>query len=486
MKKVIAFILASIIAFSLIGCQKKGGDLNINGQKDTQTSPVPETGTSQDSQVPSADDNASTDDSDPAVWTENTVVTEKMFVYFYNSYYRHFVETHKADLADIGLDPSKSLSEQLQSENCTWQQYMTVQVFDQLREMMALADGAKAAGITFTEEDTKNIANQMNTYSMYAMNSGMSVDTYLEKAYGKGVNAAAVESALELRLLANKYYEHIKSLCTFTDEECAEYYGENEEDFLHFNCISVTLPNEEVSALTAATDEESFIAALRDAVTKSYYEDDYDKFSEAIEAAVKRSYSYGNLIDRDSELGRWLLEEGRAPFNIYTEATGEENTTVTMLLPSADGEALYKNETITENFYYMVFKDGEGFESTTKAETIYKNWSEEPTLERFEKLCSQYGGSLAADVSVGGSTEALNEWIFDPARAAGDCSVIEGDGCTYLLYMLEEGDPAWLVEVRGFLASTALTEEIKALTDACSPEYNESYVYNVVEVSVKA
>ncbi|MBE6588167.1 MAG: hypothetical protein E7647_07120 [Ruminococcaceae bacterium] len=462
-KRILAFILAAVMLLSVFGCAKK--DKNGDADGDSAT------------------------DSPAAVWSETTVVTENMFTYFYNAYYRYYLETYSQSLTSIGLDPSKSLASQKQSEEYTWQQYITIQVYKQLREMIALADSAKAEDFKLTEDDKKAVDAEMESFDKIAKDAGFeTTDKYLEAAYGKGVNVSVVRKATELRILANRYYQKLWDGYTFTDEECEARYNEQRDSFIHYDYIKITVTEEESERLVEAADEESFVAVIREIITNNNFIGDYDRFSDKIEEQVKNKYHYRADYDPNYEVSKWAVEEGRAPYDIHTKTESTGNVTVSMILPTTDpgaiNEVIYRDDVPLKNLMYMVFADSEGTDGITKAQSIYKNWQENPTEKRFEELYEKYDGGKAENVTKGAFNEAVNAWVFAEERKAGDCEIIEADGGAYLLYMLEDGEPSWLAEVKASLREEAYAADMEKILDKYPTEYNGDFIYNIVEVSV--
>ncbi|MBQ4066892.1 MAG: hypothetical protein IJD22_04510 [Clostridia bacterium] len=424
----------------------------------------------------------------PAVWSEHTIVTQDMFVYYYNGYYRYFLESNSNDLSRLGLDPSQPLSSQQQSEEYTWQQYITLQVYRQLREMIALADAAKAEGMELSDDDNKAIDSQVAAYDTMAAEAKMSSEQYIEKVYGKGVTKDVMKDSIELRFLANKYYEKLWGSYVYTDEECLSYYEENREDFLHFDYISATVPPEEVDAIVSATDEESFIDALRESITRTTFMDDYERFSNSIEDQLTKKYHYMADIDLESELCQWVMEEERVGYDIHTKTEESGDVTVSMVLPTdregAVSSVVYRVDDILKNFKYIIFEDSEGTTGAVKADTIYKNWQEEPTESRFDYLCNEHGGSSATNVLREHLSADICDWVFAEERKAGDCEVITVDGGAYLLYMMEDSGPSWMEDVKSTLSNDRYVDDVNAIIDKYPTEYDPDIVYNIVEVSV--
>ncbi len=465
-RRILALILAAVMVLSLCACGKKDTAKDKDKKDDIVDSPA-------------------------AVWSETTIVSENMYTYFYNAYYRYFLETYAQSLGSMGLDPSKSLASQKQSDEYTWQQYITLQVYSQLREMIALADAAKAEKFKLSKDDKKIVEAEMANFDAIAKNGGYpSTAEYLEAAYGKGVTVEAVKAATELRTLANRYYNKLWNGYSFTDAECTARYEEQRNSFIHYDYIKITVPEADVEALTSATDEETFVAAVRAFITKNNFIGDYDRFADKIEEQVKSKIHYRADYDPNYEVSKWAVEEDRKPYDIHTKKESTGNVTVSMILPTKDpgaiNEVIYRDDLPLKNLMYIPFADSEGTTGATKAQSIYKNWQEKGTKARFEELCEKYDGDTAENITKGTFTEKVNEWIFSEERKEGDCQVIEVEGGAYLIYMLKDGEPSWLADVRSSLKDEAYKADMDKILKKYTTEYNGDFIYNIVEVSVTA
>ena len=473
-KRIIAFILASVIALSLFGCRKVDGD----GDKDGEKGDKDEAG-------------AKIDYSLPAVWSDTTTVTYGMFIYYFNAYYRSYVEEYDNQLESIGLDPTKSLSIQTYNNEYTWHQYFTIQVYSQLRELIALADAAKAEGMTLTEDDKKEIGSQAENYEKLAKDAGVSLEEYITKVYGEGVTVDMMKSANELRFLANKYYEKLMAGYEYTDEECEEHYLKNTDSFLHFDYIKNTVPKKDADELKKCKDEASFVETLRKIITKNNFLDDYDRFAETIEKQLERKYVRRASYNKNSDFCKWAVKSERRPYDIYTKTESSGDVTVIMLLPTVEVNSsngvTYRDDVPLKNVKFIFFEANENDETDahTKAESIYKNWQEEPTEARFDALIEKHGGGTTTDIDKSSFDKLLIDWIFDSARQAGDVGIIDVSIGSYLIYQLPDGEPAWLTEVREDLKEAAYSEDLNKLIDAHPTKYEAEIIYNVQEIKLQ-
>jgi len=472
MKRIIAIFLCFTFAFSLFACSKAESEKKEN---DKETNKVQD-----------AEDK---DYTVAAVWSENTTVTLDMMTYYFNSYYRSFLEQYSEVLPQMGLDPTKDLSAQKYSDEYNWHQYMTLLVYNNMREMIALADAAKAEGAELGEEGKAELEEQMKGYKQAADESKLSLAEYISVAYGKGVTEDTLRRAIEIKLLASDYHTKLRESYDFSEEECEKYYEENSFRYLHYDCIKITVPKSDADILSKAEDEESFVQAMREIITKNNFLGDYDRFADTIEGQIKRKYLIRSNYVESSELCKWVNEEGRMPYDIHTKKESSGDITVTMLLPASGGNSvngvLYRDDEPLRNLKYIFFEDDEsGTEAIVKAETIYKNWQEDPTEERFDELMEKYDGGTNLDISRGEFTSDLTDWIFDESRKAGDAGCLDADEGAYLIYILEDGEAAWLREVRTALENKQYEEDINNLIDKYPTEYDENVVYGIKEVTV--
>ena len=158
-----------------------------------------------------------------------------------------------------------------------------------------------------------------------------------------------------------------------------------------------------------------------------------------------------------------------------------------MLLPTdevnSSNGVTYRDDVPLKNVKYIYFEATDNdTDAHTKAESIYKNWQEEPTEARFDTLIEKHGGGTVNDIDKGDFDKVLIDWIFDKKRQAGDVGVIDIPTGSYLIYQLPDGEPAWLTEVREDLKNAAYSEDLNKLMDAHPTEYEVEIVYNVQEI----
>lgn len=133
------------------------------------------------------------------------------------------------------------------------QQYVASQSFrdgavDLVKEVLILCEGAKAAGMTLDAEDDTIVEENLAQMGDIAA------------TFGRGVMKSDIRKALELQLLANKYYEKFTedAEAAVTADEMNAFIDENKANFYITNYLTAKLS---VLSEDYADDKEGFAAA---------------------------------------------------------------------------------------------------------------------------------------------------------------------------------------------------------------------------------
>ncbi len=301
MKKVIASILAALLALSLFGCQKKSDSENeaVSFEEDEGDKTVPK--------------------KEHLVWavkSDNFFVSTAMMNYFFNTLYQQYSDTY----AQMGnLDPSKSLKEQTYSEGTTWHDFFMDMTKDNVRQLLVLCEAAKAAGYKLDhckEHDDHSAGPLLKDYETYAKIYGLSLDYYLKVTFGKGVNTEVFKQCYELSNLASHYSEHMVDSYDIGSDELEKYYLENKDNFedadynlKNFRYIPFEKSSFRDNEEDAKEAAEAAFAAYKDKPT----EDNFIKISDEYQAT---SYEGGLVegVDKGAigdEVDAWLYDSAR-------------------------------------------------------------------------------------------------------------------------------------------------------------------------------
>lgn len=464
LRRALALVLALTASLTLFACSKKGsgkrGDYKGAEEAVTETE-INET---------------------PAIVTEYSTVTVSMFTYYFNTYYRSFVNKYSEYLSDWGLDTSKALSGQTFQERYDWYQYLITLCATEIKDTLALNDGAKADKLELDEDALADIDDAVKQFEDAAEKSGTTYEQYLKTVFGEEVNGATVEKCLRQQQLAAVYYRSRKQEAP-DDTACAEEYKKNPKDYQFFDCIKATVPEADAETLADSADSTEFAEKLRKIITDNNFGGNYDKSADTIESLLKNKY-INRTAKSDDAVSTWAFEDGRKPYDIYrSEPTERGMVTVVMILPAAgaDGTVLYRDETPLKNFEYCFFEDAD------KARSVYNSWVDGGAdQDAFKSLEDEYKGGTSTNVDRGDISGALADWLFSDSAVEGAHSVIDVDGVgTYILYMLADGEASWLSDVRAAIINKRADEIVSSLSEKYPADMKDA-IYDVKEVTITA
>ncbi len=401
-----------------------------------------------------------------------------------------------------GYDSSKSPMEQeypgtledFEGESATWADYFRVQSLKYLQTYLAYAKLAKEAGMTLDEDELADIDEQVESIRSSAESNDYSLDRYLTKIYGKGVNEKLLREVMEERQLAYKYAQQKQEDVEtgVTDAQIEEEYTANPAEY-----ALVTLNGFVVSADTSAiaddaTDDEKTAAteaAMADAKAKAegyaakvnsaetLLEQAKAYNSTATEASVKLEDVTGTTLAStfSQAASDWAYAAERAVGDVTVVETSKGYAVLYMaVLPHKDmskpvdvRHILIQFDTTTDesgNTVALTSAEKEAYYQ--QAQAIYNQFLENPTEENFATLAnnnsddtgSNTNGGLYEDVHVGDMVTAFNDWCFDPNRKPGDSGIIETNyGYHVMYYVGNDNEETWKSTVRSTLASDALS-----------------------------
>ena len=418
-----------------------------------------------------------------------------------------------------GYDSSKTPMEQeypgtledFDGESATWADYFRLQSLKYLQTYLAYAKLANEAGMTLDEDELADIDEQIESIRSSAESNDYSLNRYLTKIYGKGVNEKLLREVMEERQLAYKYAQQKQEDVEtgVTDAQIEEEYTANPAEY-----ALVTLNGFVVSADTSAiaddaTDDEKTAAteaAMADAKTKAegyaakvnsaetLLEQAKAYNSTATEASVKLEDVTGTTLASSfsQAASDWAYAAERAVGDVTVVETSKGYAVLYMaVLPHKDmskpvdvRHILIQFDTTTDesgNTVALTSAEKEAYYQ--QAQAIYNQFLENPTEENFATLAnnnsddtgSNTNGGLYEDVHVGDMVTAFNDWCFDPNRKPGDSGIIETNyGYHVMYYVGNNNEETWKSTVRSTLASDALSAFDDEIVNGETYKINES------------
>lgn len=414
--------------------------------------------------------------------------------YFFSDTVNDFVNRYGSYAAIFGLDTTKPLNEQyVDEENTrTWADDFMDTAKGNATAVYTVADAARAAGHTLSEEELAQVDAVVENLKMYATISGHgSVKSYLKAVYGNGATEESYRTYLENSILADSYQAAYADSLTYDDAALREAEKENYSKYSSFTYNQyivdagkfLTGGTTDEEGTTTYSDEEKDAsvkaaeAAAKALVTenvktvadldKAIAEMEINKEAEGISSIPYVNNDYRNI---SPDVAKWLSDDARkegdktviANTSVRTDAEGSETTvttgyTVVFFLGRNDNTSLLPDvrhilvgfEGGTQNEQgQTVYSDEEKAAAKEKAEALLKQFTEEGASEEaFAALASEHttdpgskeNGGLYENVYPGQMVPAFNDWCFQSDRKAGDTGIIETNYGCHVMYYCGEG-----------------------------------------------
>lgn len=426
--------------------------------------------------------------------------------YYYATSYYDFTNTYGSYASLFGLDTSAGPFS-LRRQECglledgTWRDYFLQGAYANMAQVQGLCSYAAAEGLTLSEEDEAELAEQMAALESAAKSYGYSgVKQFLTNNYGTGVTARLVGEISRNSALASLAYSHYSDSLSYSDEELESYYAGLEGQSDYYEYVTYSVAAEAVAAedgAEAAVTEQTLqeARAEADAVMTSYLDDPdtadvSERLSAAVEGALDEIVELSSTRSVASGLNAayadWLTDSARKAGDI----TVVENTDGTGYVVVAFLEHDDNHYPVVSVRHILIEAEAdENGEWTDKAlsvakaraEEILAEWeSGERTEESFAALAEQYStdggsntnGGLYEDIAKGQMVEEFEAFCFG-GHKPGDTAVVYGSNGNYagyhVMYFVGEGDLYSNVIARNALTSEALSDWMSEITPESVP-----------------
>ena len=194
----------------------------------------------------------------------NHEITKLEYDYYYNLSVNNYVTTYGQLLPYLGLDTTADFADQPYTENMTWKDYFDQMAVEQIIQMKAMVDDAKAAGFTYDsapeyESFVKSIKDTSDA-------AGTAVNDYYKTTFGTYATEKNVAPFIQENMFAGAYNDELMTKNAPTDEEVQTYYQENKKiydrvDFRSFPVVS--------DAITTESTEEEITAIMGELKTQA-------------------------------------------------------------------------------------------------------------------------------------------------------------------------------------------------------------------------
>ncbi len=379
-------------------------------------------------------------------------------------------------------DYKYTLKEQYAMMDQTWHDYLKSEMKGYLEYYYLVAEGAKKAGVTLTDDEIADVQTKADEYKAP---DGI---TYLTKDIAR--------KCYEVSALADKYRKQINDTNPeATDDEIAAEFEKNKKNYtmidINYLPIKYTTGDEtntETTAVTLPTKEqaEKYADKLKSCTTT-------DQFKAVVEEYVKEMDSSASKEDIDYQKNSCAYtaltyEEG---FEILDWAFAEERVDgeTTVIWSEKDKtvhfgmlvKAPYTDEEATASVRHILV------EEEAKAKEILDEFNaSDKTAETFGKLAEKYTtdtgsastGGLYANFPKGQMVKEFEDWAFDEKRVTGDVEIVKTTYGYHIMYYVSKGLPQYLATVK----SAVETARIEAVYE----QMEKDFKYTIDEAFEKA
>ncbi|MBQ6570184.1 MAG: peptidylprolyl isomerase [Clostridia bacterium] len=406
-------------------------------------------------------------------------IDNAMLAYFFYSNLNDCLNMYHGSEVNV----NKSLKNQEFEPGTSWYDYVMSITLSQTEELLTLACGADAEGITLSDSDVAGIDKYFESLQQAADSQKMSLDKFISKSVCKGIKAGDVRKCLELSTLAEKYYETLCSRFNYTEAQLNDYLQKNYNDFLcvdyKINTFLYNIPSDATEEEAGEIKEKNLNLAKELAACKTLaefdnylreYLSDLNASEETVNQTISDTLIEGYEYETEYDLGKWAFTQAKAVGETMI-LEGQNQYSVYMLAKTP-----YIRTDNTKNIRHILLtpdsygSDEAAFELAKRLKEYWQ--SGEATAESFAALATVYSedpgsksqGGLYANMEKDVMVTEFNDWCYDAARKPGDCDIVKTAYGYHIMYFQSQGMPYWQAKAREILFETdydAAFEELK-------------------------
>ena len=384
--------------------------------------------------------------------------------YYYGSIYNTFANNGSS----FGFDSSKSAREQQYTEGKTWHDYFLESALDYMKESVAVAHAAEAAGFDGAEQMDSAEQSNLSMVDLYASYSGATRAQYLTAMFGKYMTEEAFVRCVRRNALASAYQQSYSDSLTYSAADLQAAYDEDPDAYCSVDTTG--LSSDATDAEKSAAMEEA--KAKAEAVLAAYAEG--RSFEES---AGDGTYTHLAHADRSvtSDMLTWAFAADRAEGD--TTVAEQSSGYVAVLFHSRSRDdyhpvtvrhILVADEQTAADIYSQFNNTGD------------KTENEFATLAATKSTVSgtASNGGLVSNMRKGAYVQPFEDWSFDPSRQSGDTGIVESEYGFHVMYFVETNElPYWENKATNTLKSSAVNDSYDAITDGVTAEQLDAIEY---------
>lgn len=420
-------------------------------------------------------------------------VTPGQYNYYFSNVYYSYYQLYAYYSSD-SVDFDKALSKQTYTDDdgneMTWLEFLEQETLDSIKSVevfyAAAVEENDGEEPELTEEQQEEIDEELAEYKESAESYGFTLNAYLKKVVGRGVNEELMRTEMKKSYIASDYQTQIQEAFESQDYDDAmydEYYEENAEDMANadFRVFSASSEDDAEEMLERLKDGEDFTDLAAEYAEDGYYTKAYGEASKSTEkflAKVDANVKYSALSDEELD---WIYSEEREAGDMdilastyvvmimkpaYVSNVAEVNVRHILISPETDDDADVTDAT-----------DEQWADALEKAQSILEEWEQgDKTEDSFGELAkkntedtaSSDTGGLIEGIYPGEMVSEFNYWIFDN-RNAGDTEIVRTDYGYHIIYFVSSDSvPYWKTLAKTEFTNNDTTDAVNAVLDTYS------------------
>ena len=397
----------------------------------------------------------------------------------------------------MGLDITKPLNQQVYNAETgeTFADYYEDKAIAAAKEVYAIYNLAKAAGVTLTEAQQNELDLTFSSLESYAAMAGYSnTDAYLKAMYGTGATIKNYRHYLEVSTIATNYAQNYYNGLEVSDADIEARNNESYDEFSTFDyavffvdmnaflpCLSENVASDHQHTVAEYAAARKAAEEAANTIVASGATD-----TEMLDAAIANIEAYKLLSETDSkssvrtdyaldevteDQAQWLSAEGRQVGDLglltkkvtSTDADGLETTTIDgYYIMLFMGRNDFEEKLVNVRHILVSFTGGTTDENGNKTyseeekkaakdaiEAIQTEWlAQGGTEDAFIALAKEKStdngtkadGGLCEEVYPGQMVQNFNDWCFAEGREAGNYGIVETQYGYHLIYFVNQTD----------------------------------------------
>lgn len=334
-------------------------------------------------------------------YTDNYAVDANMITYYENQILNQTFYTYYQYYYQLTQDAESAYNfAQQYAANISYRE----SAIDIVKELLILCEGAKADGMTLDDEDVKTVDETME-----------SIGSDISSTFGRGVMKSDIRKAVELQVLANKYYEKYTEQIedSITSEELKAYMENNKANFYIADYL--------MAELSVLSDD---------------YTDDKEGFA-AAKALVDEYVAKFEKATTTDEFKTLLIE-----YTVKTEFDELVSTEIdSALRPDQTTLNAYEQDFINDIVKLIVGGETISLESDAEGELGEALATIKKTLSEKCKEAVEEAINTQSYVDADSETAEEVTWLISSDRASGDVkkvSVSDDTEYSYTVYMIDK------------------------------------------------